>query len=421
MDTKSPVLKFKKITLDYSLSKFIFENYGWLISINAVCGLLWGNNLLMTILFPLSVYVLAIRTKKRADYNVVDILFISNLIWIILTWLFNSFPHKLEIILYTFLSQIAFMMAFFIGRDSKLISLNNIINKSFIPISICCLLGIWWFFSPPDFILYNALDTESSNFIEKMRLRSVFPSPYHLAFFCSLSLSISLFLFFQKKLMLSSVKYKCLFLLYSITLLLCMMRGPILCAIFSVTVLIFQVSFNKKNGRKIIVKYIVFSILVISVFLLLISNFNDALYNAFIGKYEAASNTGDFLGERIGMYDNSFNFWGDGVGRYSLFVYNLGMPSIADSEYVKILCEQGVFGFILFILLVFCVFFKTIKYFRYLSLDFCIIVFYLVTMIGANSLSTVDKHSFIFWFTIGRISSFKSPINKMKNSIESFY
>ena len=101
-----------------------------------------------------------------------------------------------------------------------------------------------------------------------------------------------------------------------------------------------------------------------------------------------------------------FSLFGDGAGKHALHASKYGEISINDSEYIKYIVEQGYIGFTLFISLILTAFYKTIKNFKYLSFEFCILLFYAATMIGANSISTADKHCFVFWLIIGRISSF---------------
>ena len=102
-----------------------------------------------------------------------------------------------------------------------------------------------------------------------------------------------------------------------------------------------------------------------------------------------------------------FQMIGDGVGRHNMYAdkYN-PMTSMRDGEYVKMLQEQGYVGFSIFILLIALSLLKTFYHFKYLAFEFAVIVMLLISMIGANPISTGDKHPLIYWMIIAQIANF---------------
>ena len=108
-----------------SKCKFIIENYFIVLCINAIAILLFNIGYTISIIFPLCVLLYAIKSLKVSKTNIYDTLIAILFFWMIVTWIFNSYNHKLILILRCILCQIAFMTAYYIGRNDT----NNITNK----------------------------------------------------------------------------------------------------------------------------------------------------------------------------------------------------------------------------------------------------------------------------------------------------
>lgn len=112
---------------------------------------------------------------------------------------------------------------------------------------------------------------------------------------------------------------------------------------------------------------------------------------------------------------NSWNniILGDGLGTGGNEARKMGFPAVTDSQYVKILCEQGLVGFSIFLLFLLSSAVRVLKYFRYLAMEGAILACVMVAMIGSNSL----MFDFIgpIWFAIGRIWNKEYLKNKIIN------
>ena len=362
--------------------------------------------------FPIVGYILFLKYgKKRNKINLLDLFVILLLIWTIFTWVANFFYIKPVLIIRHIISGIAFMLFYYVGRNYEK-NINILFQKAYIPLFICSIIGIYWYYFPPTWYTNKILASESfsgteNSFLELSRLRSLYPSPYEMAYMCYIVLIYMVYQISYKKCQLQT-KEKIMFVTFLITLILCMMRAPITIFILCSLILILQ----NTSINKLIIIIPIISIIVIStttyILSLLESNTYTFIYNKFIS---VVYNIDGLITNRLD-YGFNFSLIGDGAGKHAIHASKYGEVSINDSEYVKYIVEQGYIGFSILIFTILIALYKSIKNFKYLSFEFCIILFYAITMIGANSISTADKHCFIFWLIIGRISSYNKK-NKL--------
>lgn len=391
------------------ISKFIFENYMWFLLFNGLVFITIKKLAIFEYLtFPLIGYILFLKYgKNRKKINLLDFFFIILIIWTFITWAINLFEIKPILIIRHLISQVAFMLFYYIGRNYEK-NINVFFKNAFIPLFICSIIGIYWYFFPPGWYMNNILSSDSfsgsnNSFMELSRLRSFYPSPYEMAYM-SCIVSIYIVYLLTKDTILNKYE-KIMFITFLITLILCMMRAPILIFIICSSILILK-NFSFKKTI-IIIPSIIVLITIITTYC--ISFLDNNTYSFFYQKFSSVvDNIDGLLISRINMMTGGvdFSLLGDGAGKHALHASKYGEISINDSEYVKYMVEQGYIGLTLFILLILVSFYKAIKNFKFLSFEFCILLFYTATMIGANSISTADKHCFIFWLIIGRISSF---------------
>lgn len=395
----------------------VLTNYFLLFILSTLVGLIGGKQYILSVFFPILLYTLAYkyRVGKKNIFDLVFFLIISSILF---SWMSNSYPNKFILIFRFAMAEGAYMAAYFIGKRIGKECINDIFKKSIIPLAVCCILGIYYFFRPPGWYLEQLYNSESTSGIrlslESLRLRSIFSSPYVIAYMCGLT---SIYLFFRifKDKETKAKNYIVCCLLF-ITMCLCMMRGPLSCAILSFCIALYYYSI--KNGSiKSIILYILFVLVVLSLLMFTLQNVDTDMLYFMYDKFDTVVNEQDeFVDRRLNLWDYRYDVLGDGAGRHSLVAddYNED-TSIRDSEYIKILVEQGYIGLYLYIIFLALCMIKSIRYFKYLSFEFCIILFFVVCMIGANPLSTADKHCFVFWMAAGRIAAFKNSRGRLRN------
>ena len=93
---------------------------------------------------------------------------------------------------------------------------------------------------------------------------------------------------------------------------------------------------------------------------------------------------------------------GSGLGSGSANARRIGLTGITDGNYMKLLYEEGIIGLFLFVGVILRTLLRAYRYFKYYSVEFCIIVSILIAMMGSNSL-TMPFYIIPFWYAIGTI------------------
>lgn len=391
----------------------VFYNYFWIVIIATIVEMMTGKGYVISVFFPLLLFLLAYRCG-RGRRSIFDLPFFLILFSMAISWVANSYPNKGILIIRCLMAEVAYMFAYFIGKKLQKESLCNIFENTLIPLVICCVLGIYLFFYPPGWYLAQLYNSEmywgGDLSLELLRLRSIFSSPYIMAYMCGMTSIYMLFRIFQNNDR-TLKNYICLGL-FLITMMFCMMRAPLSCVFISLVIFLFYYS-KYKGAIKTFLITVASFILLAFVASYALQSVNMDVLRFIVEKFESAT-TGrsELISDRISLgYD--YHLFGDGAGRHAMLADNYNvMTSIRDSEYVKILVEQGYIGLSIYIVLMAISAIKCLINFKYLAMELCLVIFYAVTMIGANPLSTSDKHCFIFWLTIGRIAAFstgKSP------------
>lgn len=387
----------------------LIENYFFAIMvITSLEAMMTGNSYILSILFPVALFIVSYKCGS-GNISSIDLLFGCIVSSIIFSWLINSYTNQYILIFRCIMSEGAYMSAYFIGKRVGKKYLNAIFTKSIFPLSVCCILGIVFFLFPPGWYIAKMYETEwvfsQATMLEFLRLRSIFSSPYVMSYMCGLT---SIYIFYR--IFKDGEKNKKLYtvlLLLIVTMLLCMMRAPLSCVILSFFIALYYTGKYNRSGQIFI--RVLSAAIGLSCILLCVLQYLDTDTLQFLGsKFDSVANdSDDLITTRINLWNYKYYLVGDGAGRHSLLADNFGyQEAIRDSEYVKILVEQGYIGLSLYILLLLSSLIKCVCHFRYLAFELCIILFFAVCMIGANPLSTPDKHCFLFWLTVGRIASF---------------
>ena len=401
----------------------LFVNYFWFFTICSLYNLFFRRDTLFNIGIPVLLYLMLLKDWKLRISNIIDLLWVIEFFWIIFTWVVNDYPHKAGLIIRSFLQEIAYMMAYWIGKDGHYNFIQRIIINARKPLLIGCRVGIYCFLFQPAWYLNRIEDTllfwyegsvSTGTILEQMRLRSFYNGPYPISYICSIALVLEVFLLLNKSsISLHQYKYlkylKIYMLLLVVTLILTMMRAPIMSAFVGVLLAIYySMRYSKINiisfkfwGRGLIIGLLSF---------IFLSYLDADVLSYMLQKFESVADSGDsFLQERFFLQAQSFTLLGEGFARYNVFAYyHYNMPSIADGEYVKIIAEQGFIGLVLVLGMFIAGALKAFINFKDLFLELCILIMLFICMIGADPLSIFDKHCFIFWLALGQISNFKS-------------
>lgn len=342
--------------------------------------------------------------KRKTAFDIFVILYLS---YITLNMLFSDYPHSGELKYRALLAQYAYVFFYFIGRYTNRITTNTILRKMKWPLIFCMVCGIYFYFTLPAWYV-GMKEAQLSNrvsdtvFYEVYRLSSFWGHPYTLGY------AVLLYTIFLMNKLFGVEKYKekvldiCLLLFCAVILLLAQLRVTIICY------LLFLMYFFVKNN-KLSWKYSIFTTLIlfsfITFFPLILQEMDMGAVSYIIEHMDKLTQEG-VLSSRLeftsgGVELNSL--FGDGFGRYDLPARKYNMFSLCDSEYQNHLAELGYIGFLQLVILLLFSFTRAFNLRRYLSVELCILVFYVINMIGASSLSNTHQYGYIFWFCLGQI------------------
>lgn len=124
-----------------------------------------------------------------------------------------------------------------------------------------------------------------------------------------------------------------------------------------------------------------------------------------------------FSDARTSQNKDLLNAWrniviGNGLGTGGNEARKIGYPAVTDSNYVKILVEQGVVGFTIFICFLFSSCNRIYKNFKYLIPEGAMLLSIMIAMIGSNSL-LFSIYIMPFWYMMGRVWN-DNYINSLK-------
>lgn len=406
--------------------EYLFLNYFWYYTVCAVLALFFQWMFPYNLGFPLILYALLYNNARRykISLNGFDLLILINIIWICITWLINDYPHKPYLTVRAIMGEMAFMMAYWIARYSDKDYLSIIIEYARKPLVITCIIGVYCFIFEPAWylkIIDSAVTSQGiynytkENVIDQFKLRSIFSGGYVLGYLCAFAIVYELFLVFtKKKKQISHFYYHLLFIfLLVITSILAMMRAPLACTIMGLGIVYgYSVLYADKFRATVILTGIM--VLVGGALLFILQNVDISDVEVLISKVNQIGDQGnDFVKERLFLQESGSSLFGGGYGRFNAIAYyKFEMPTIPDGEYMKIISEQGYIGLVLMVTPIVLGVIKALFHFKHLGFELFVLLMLLVCMIGADPLSTSDKHCFLYWLALGQISRFNVRLTK---------
>lgn len=393
----------------FNLPEYVYMNYFWILTIGGLFWIATKQAWLDTTFIPLLIYFLLFTAKgKIKSANIFDILWILSFLWCVFTWFANDYPNQGILIIRCLSEQMAYMMAYWIVRKNERLNVQTMIKASYVPLLITVVLGIILFYTEPSWYASRTKDyaTDFEEF-EFKRLRSIWMDSYLLMYYCSV---VVIYEFFRLAKGASKEKlgHYMVIALCVFSILLGIQRSAI-ASIGAALVLTFYYvyKYSKFSNIKGILVFVVLLTAVSSVAVLKMEGEQQLFY---ISKIASITEDGSDLATQrltLNKKQGGFQMIGDGVGRHNMYAdkYN-PMTSMRDGEYVKMLQEQGYVGFSIFILLIALSLLKSFYHFKYLAFEFAVIVMLLISMIGANPISTGDKHPLIYWMIIAQIANF---------------
>lgn len=395
----------------------LVDNYMTWETIGAIVLLFTGKSYVGYVLTPLMLYSLAFVSKIKSSDFLMNIFFVLLLSGILVSWFINVFDHQEIIIVRCIGSEVAYMMAYLIGCSLKEREYDRLFQRCLLPVAILSIIGVYMFFFPPTWYLNRMSHMgEQTITLEGQRMKSIFSSPYTLSYISCVLFTYALFKVLKERE--SFKKYRLYIIIQIITLLLCMQRAPLGGAIIGLggALTFYTIKYQKISY---LVKSLVGLLVLVSVLTVCINNSKDERMEYLKYKIETVinNNESDFINSRynINYMTVEHTLLGDGAGKHAAWANQYNYVNMADGQYKKIMQERGDLGFVVFVVFMALVLIKCVRFAGALSFELCVMLFLLVSMIGANPLTQI--HPYLFWIIIGRISAFNPSLQKKEKFV----
>lgn len=371
------------------------------------------------------------RSKNLGDSFVLILLFYSLLscVWTLL----GGYP--LDCCIESIKIFIIPMMFYFWGRNA-----DNVSNKFYKYFVWTCFavmaIGLILYFTMPSFYSSYLLQSYQESFmrqgseatdyyiIDRHRFSSFLSSSYSVCFFSvsSLALVLSSNLKGVKDEVIGSSTYRTSIFygmvgVFLVSAILCMQRTAMVCGVGIVLFYILYGSVNK--NIKIFSTAIVLLGMWFVFFSSNIGNERSSVVNDNLLNRLEEMNFNDAMSERTNQYQFVYNnldkyLIGTGLGSAGTRAAENGYHAVTDGEFIHLFAELGFLGSFVLIILFSYTLARGFKYFKVYNGELMIILFFLISCIGANALS-VNLWAGIFWYSLGRIWNQKYLYNsKMK-------
>lgn len=326
----------------------------------------------------------------------------------ILGYLFNNRPFGLYVV--DLVSYVTPMLFAYIALDKKDKSEKYYIVFLY-SIIICFVFGFYLHFIRPTWYQvaltatyndrwYTMTNYDYESVADSFRYSSIFLTSYAISHFSIFALSISVTLLLK-----GGYGKKWLFVVFALISFIAAIISLHRVAMFScVLILSIFLLYDFRHGKNLSG----FTFWLITIILIVLFYFSTSeLFDQVIQRFNAMGTSDTFDESRTNQSVTVLKDWnnyifGEGIGSMGADARKLGFSGISDGNYIKILVEEGIVGFGIYILLILKTLYRGLKYYKYYSVEFSMILGISIAMIGSNSL-VMPFYILPFWYAIGRI------------------
>lgn len=303
----------------------------------------------------------------------------------------------------------------FVGMDKREVS-----NKFYDYLFWACLLsfaiGYYIYFVKPSW--YQSFYTYVMNtkwfrsdyvgfddIVDSYRFSSFAADSYFTQYFGMFAFSLGLAKTFK------STDHKLLYLFFSLIILgavlLSLQRSAIVCCILMIVAYFFYFLKNRKGQKTNNLKYIIYALIVLGIIVLALGASDVVQKVLFRFTQMGVDDAFEVEGSRTEQIQTTLASWenyvtGNGLGTAGSKARSMGYPGISDGNYIKLLVEEGIVGFVLFLVLMLTTFFRALKNFRYLSMECCVVGALIFAMLGSDALM-FTYYIVPYWYVIGKV------------------
>lgn len=378
-----------------SLKNWLFENYYIIITAFYLFSLVkpgLRTGILTSVVIILVIIWLCPHLDQYIRHiQIIDLFVIGYVVFNILSVVVVFFRgQQISVYIREFSNSLLPVCFYFSGRCINKKSVDSFYRNFLYAVIFSTLVGIFLYVIKPEFYLsylkfYGYSDTRLSSFWGSIAIGS---------------LSVAAVLISGKKLIESKLKDgKLIFFISVASCVLSMQRAAWITCICVLLVLHYLSFFKWKllKARYIVIEIILFSI---AVYLLRVPLIH------FIGNWlreHSSSNSGMFssrTGQWISVIKTSDLLFGQGLGTVGHKTLGYGNPVVADGGLVKLLCENGVAGTALFVVIMLLAISNGLRFLRHYYMEMGIVLAMLLQSIGSNIIA-FQVLTPVFWLSIG--------------------
>ena len=361
--------------------------------------------------WPFRLLIIYLGGKAFLRYSGVNKLLTTFVVYSLLTvvcYLFNERPFSLYII--ESVAYVTPMLFAFVALDKN--DLSDRFYKVFLyTMIVCFVFGFYLHFLRPLWyqtaltITYNdrwytMTDYDYESVADSFRFSSIFITSYAISHFSMFTLPVCLAMIMKSDKKMRK-RYVLFALIAFISAIICLHRVAMASCILMIGLYLL---YDFRHGKKLSSMAIWLIVVVVGSIAYLSTT---DIFEQVVSRFNEMNLTDAFDDSRIDQNNSVYRIWnnyllGEGIGSMSADARKLGFPGITDGNYMKILVEEGIIGFGLYIILILKTLLRGLKYFKYLSVEFCMVLGISIAMMGSNSL-VMPFYILPFWYAIGRI------------------
>lgn len=335
----------------------------------------------------------------------------------IIMYAINGLP--LDVYTSSFTTYIFPMFFFLWGADSRDTS-DNFSKVLFFSMLAAVSIGLYLHITTPSFYTHYMYEVKQAGYMasqyvteatimESKRFSGIFESSYTISYLGMCSMLIALSWILTHRTRYNNVLLLVAVSIFIVALLLCLQR--IAMAMTIVFIILFLVLGNISGVKSLRYYGLVFLALLIIIpgITMTLSDRSSQLLALLTERFEVMD-VNEALGERKGQYAHVDFFsvdkiLGNGVASASTYaIDHYNVKGVTDGEYAKQIMELGYVGLGILLILVLKSVLRVRGYFRYFTMELCIVFYYLIAGIGHNSLTSYFT-VYAFWFFLGRLNN----------------
>lgn len=390
--------------------KFIIDNYYWIFVLLALWTYIGLPDFYSLIIIIYVLAAIVFFNERPINWNIIDTFFIIYIIYQLCSYMFSS--YRLSLYYYGIKNQIMPMAFYFIGRNI-LVSDNRFLERMKWPMMFAFVVGLILYFWSPDWYLarkISMLGSEASKtrFFEVTRLSSFWPWSYAMGYG-----SLYFILYFTKDILKDKTN-KVMFTCLSVAMLTMFFAQQRVSIAFFILYLFFITIYGSISKNQVIVlwTFVGFTVLALIIW---IFEYADARFLDYVLNRSIYSK-GNIIEERFSLFSSfwKLSIFGEGLGKYGHAALMYKEPSIPDCEYIRLMAELGIVGYLLFFLIYASLLLRAFFLRKFLLFEYCILLFFLAAMIGATPLENVAMQPFLLWYCLGKINTVASVYNTIR-------